>query len=133
MIEHDTLVRVGYRDTDKMGVVHHSVYPVYFEIGRTELLRSLGLVYAVMEQSGVMLPLLEYSVRMMRPARYDDRLLISARLTPPQGVRLQLDYNVTRDGELLVVGTTLHAFTTVDTMRPVRPPKGFLEVVGSGG
>ncbi len=131
MIQHDTEIRVGYRDTDKMGVVHHSVYPVYFEKSRTELLRSLGLVYAAMEESGVMLPLLEYSVRMMRPARYDDILLVTAQLTPPHGVRLQLDYQIRRDGELLVTGTTLHAFTTVDTMRPVRPPKSFLELVAN--
>jgi acyl-CoA thioester hydrolase len=129
MIRHETQVRVRYRDTDKMGVVYHAVYLEFFETGRTEMMRDYGLSYASIEANGVMFPLLEAYVKMMRPARYDDLLTITSSLSIPEGARMRIDYQIHCNGTLLVSGFTAHAFTTVDTMRPVRPPKAFLEML----
>lgn len=62
MIINETLIRVRYAETDKMGVVHHATYPLYYEAGRTELLRDLGLSYREMEDNGFMMPLIDYNV-----------------------------------------------------------------------
>lgn len=129
MIEHSTTVRVRYRDTDKMGVVYHSVYLEFFETGRTEMLRDLGLSNAELESRGVMLPLVEYSARLRRPARYDDLLNVESTLRLPVAARMTIDYRVLCGDELLVSGQTVHAFTTVDGMKPIRPPREFLEMV----
>lgn len=131
MIEHHTDIRVGYRDTDQMGVVHHAVYLEFFEQGRTELLRQIGMAYAELERSGVMLPVLEYSARMIRSGRYDDIVRVVSRLRIPDGPRLRIDYEIRRQGELLVTGHTVHAFTNVDRMKPIRPPRAFMSLIES--
>lgn len=129
MIQRVSTVRVRYRDTDQMGVVYHSVYLEFFETGRTELLRELGMAYSSIEREGRLLPVLEYSARLIRPARYDDLLSVVTRIDALDGIRLRIDYEILRDEELLVLGNTLHVFTTADGMRPVRPPKAFVELL----
>ena len=129
MIRHETTVRVRYPDTDQMGVVYHAVYLEYFETGRTELLRDFGLPYSALEESGVMLPVLEAHLVMLRPARYDQALTVVSIMNEMPTARLRIDYRILRGDELLATGHTLHAFTTVDTMRPVRPPREFMALL----
>jgi len=129
MIRRETIVRVRYRDTDQMGVVYHGVYLEFFETGRTEMLRDIGMPYSSIEENGVMFPVLEACVTMRRPARYDDELTIVTTLDTAISARMRLDYAIYRDGEMLVSGYTTHAFTTVDGMKPVRPPRAFIETV----
>lgn len=129
MIHHQTRVRVRYPDTDKMGVVYHAVYIEYMETGRTEMLRDLGLPNAELESRGVMLPVLEAYVRMLRPARYDELLTIHTFVRDPITARMRLEYEIRRGEELLATGFTSHAFTTVETMKPVRPPRAFVELM----
>lgn len=129
MIRRQTFVRVRYRDTDQMGVVYHGVYLEFFETGRTELLRELGMSYFSIEQAGVMFPVLDAYVKMLRPARYDDLLTVTSSLDTAISARMRIEYEIRRGDELLVTGHTTHAFTTVEGMRPVRPPKAFLEMV----
>lgn len=129
MICRETIVRVRYRDTDQMGVVYHGVYLEFFETGRTEMLRDMGLPYAQIEQEGILFPVLEAYVKMRRPARYDDLLRVTATLDTTISARMRIDYQIFRDQELLVSGYTTHAFTTADGMKPVRPPKSFLRRV----
>jgi acyl-CoA thioester hydrolase len=129
MIRTQTTVRVRYRDTDQMGVVYNGVYFEYFETGRTEMLRDLGMPYASIEQTGVMLPVLEAAAKFHQPARYDDLLTVSTFLRERPGARLRIEYEIHRDDQLLVTGFTLHAFTTLDTFRPVRPPREFVELI----
>lgn len=104
----DIEIRVRYAETDRMGLLHHANYLVYFEQARTELLRQQGLTYKDMEDAGFLLVLTKVDVRYRRPARYDDVLTIRttvARVTP---VRIDHSYHVLRDGELLAeAGTTL--------------------------
>ena len=106
-----TQVRVRYADTDQMGVVYYANYLIWFEVGRTELLRTLGWSYREMEGAGIGLPVIEASCVYHRPARYDNELGIQTTGTLISGVRMQFDYEIVRapEGELIVRGRTLHA------------------------
>ena len=128
MISGHTSIRVRYRDTDQMNVVYHGVYLEYFETGRTELLRDLGMPYSSIEQNGLMLPVLEMAVQMKQSARYDDLLTVHSMIHTMPTARLRIDYELLRDYELLVTGHTVHGFVSAESMRPVRPPKDFLRL-----
>lgn len=132
MICHSTNVRVRYRDTDQMGVVYHGVYLEFFETGRTELLRTCGMAYSSIERGGLLLPVLEATLQIQRPARYDELITVTATMKEPTGIRLLIEYQIHRGDLLLVTGSTIHVFTTADGMKPVRPPAGFLEVLRQG-
>lgn len=129
-IRHTTAVRVRYADTDKMGVVYNGNYLTYFEIGRTELLRAIGLPYAEMERSGYLLPLSEANVVYKIPAKYDDILDVTAtfKMTPGSAT-ITITYEINRDTDVIAEGYTVHPFVNAATMRPVRPPKFFLDTV----
>jgi acyl-CoA thioester hydrolase len=122
-----TRVRVRYADTDQMGVVYYANYLIWFEVGRTELLRTLGWSYREMERAGIGLPVIEASCVYHRPARYDDELDIQTTGTLVSGVRMQFDYEIVRDsggepgGQLIVRGRTLHAAVNAQG-RPSRLP-----------
>ena len=121
MIESKVQVTVRYAETDMMGVVYHGNYLPWFEVGRTTLLKELGLPYRVLEEEGFRLPVLEVSVKYYRPAVYDDTVTITTRLRERPLLRIRLEYEVTRGDQLLVTGHTVHAF--IDRQgRPVRPP-----------
>jgi acyl-CoA thioester hydrolase len=99
-------LRVRYAETDRMGLVHHANYLVYFEQGRTELLRANGLNYKDLEDQGFLLVLTKADVRYRSPARYDDVLTIRTRVIRMTMVRIDHRYEVLRDGALLAEGTT---------------------------
>jgi acyl-CoA thioester hydrolase len=110
-----TEVRVRYAETDQMGIVYYANYLVWFEIGRVELLRSLGLAYSQLEKEHqCILPVVEASCRYRSPARYDDRILIETRPALLRGAVLKFAYRILRkasDGEeptLLAEGETTH-------------------------
>jgi acyl-CoA thioester hydrolase len=106
-----------------MGMVYHANYLVYFEIGRTDLIRKYGVSYAELETRGVRLPVVEATARFREPARYDDELLIETTLTRSTGVRLFFEYRVLRasDDRLLATGHTVLASLGEDG-RPKRLP-----------
>lgn len=127
MIESRTPVTVRYAETDMMGVVYHGSYLPWFEVGRTTLLKEMGLAYRQLEAEGFRLPVLEISAKYFRPAVYDDTVTIVTRLHEKPLLRIRLDYEVRRGDELLATGHTVHAF--VDrTGRPVRPPASAVAV-----
>jgi acyl-CoA thioester hydrolase len=101
-------VRVRYAETDTMGVLHHAVWPVYWELGRTELLRAVYRPYAEIEREGILFPLVDYGVKMDAAARYDDAIEIRTRLTELGRVRLRFDYEGWRGDERLATGHTVH-------------------------
>jgi acyl-CoA thioester hydrolase len=122
-------VRVRYAETDKMGVVYYANYFVWFEVGRTDLLRNQGWSYREMERDGFMLPVLEARCEYRQSARYDDELEVrtTGRLLSP--VRVQFDYELLRqhDAALLASGHTVHA--VLDTSgRPRRLPESIREL-----
>ncbi len=117
--------RVTYAETDKMGFVYYGNYLTYFEIGRTELIRSLGRPYRELEDEGYYLPVIEASCKYLKSARYDDLLTIRTAVSECKGVRLGFEYEILRDNDKLAQGITQHAF--VDRQgKPVRPPAWLL-------
>jgi acyl-CoA thioester hydrolase len=106
MPEGEITIRVRYAETDRMGFLHHANYPIYFEQGRTELLRTLGLTYRDLEDQGFLLVLARLDVRYRAPARYDDLLTLETRVIRTTAARIEHGYRVLRDGQLLAEGTT---------------------------
>jgi acyl-CoA thioester hydrolase len=106
MHQGEITVRVRYAETDRMGLLHHANYPIYFEEARTELLRSMGYTYRDLEDQGYLLVMVRLDIRYRSPARYDDVLTIRTTLVRATGVRLDHKYEVFRDGLLLAEGTT---------------------------
>lgn len=100
----DLVFRVRYAETDQMGFVHHSNYFVYFEMGRTEMLRSSGLDYRSVEKKGYYLVVSKISCKFHAPARYDDELLLRTRLKRVTYVRIEHSYQIFRGQELLAEG-----------------------------
>jgi len=124
MIVSRTEIAVRYAETDMMGVVYHANYLAWFEVGRTQLLREIGLVYRDLEAQGYLLPVVEVGAKYFRPALYDDRITIVTTLAEKPLLRIRLDYEVKRGDDLLVTGFTVHGFIN-KAGEPIRPPAGF--------
>jgi len=106
MLSGEITIRVRYAETDRMGLVHHANYLVYFEQGRTELLRSQGLAYKDLEDQGFLLVLTRVQVRYRRPALYDDLLTLRTIVQRTSTVKIEHRYELMRGGELLAEGET---------------------------
>ncbi len=104
--EHEIEIRVRYRETDAMGVVHHSQYWVYFEMGRTEMLRARGVDYREIEARGLFLVVARCQCRFLRPARYDDVLRLLTRETTAGLAKVVHEYELYRGSELLTQAET---------------------------
>jgi acyl-CoA thioester hydrolase len=130
MIESRTEVTVRYAETDMMGVVYHGSYLPWLEIGRTNLLKEMGLPYRELEAQGYFLPVLEVSVKYARPAKYDDIVTIVTTLRERPVLRIRLEYEVRRGEEILATAETVHAFID-KSGRPVRPPAKAAELFGT--
>ena len=123
-------VRVRYAETDQMGVVYHGNYAQYFEMGRVEWLRNLGLSYKFMEENGIMLPVVNLTLNYKRPARYDDLLTVTTIFKKQESVKIEFDYEIHNEaGELLTTGTSMLVFVDMKTGRPVSPPEYVLEKI----
>lgn len=123
MNTHHTIYRVIYADTDNMGVVYHANYLKWFEVGRTEMFRSLGLTYKDIEGRGFYLPVSEAYCKYLSSAHYDDVITIETSVDASFRAGMKFDYRIFRDedGENLVRGFTKHAFVNGEG-RIVRPP-----------
>jgi acyl-CoA thioester hydrolase len=132
MLSFDYRHRVRYRECDPMGVVYHTHYVDYFEVARTEALRSLGLPYAELEQSGINMPVIDLSVQYRRPARYDDVLIVHTEFPEMRPLaRVRINYVVHRENEpddVIVTGHVSLCFVDATSGRPVRAPARVLEV-----
>ncbi len=123
-----TLLRVRYAETDQMGVVYYGNYPQYFEVGRVEALRTLGMSYKEMEESGIMLPVLKLETKYVHPARYDDLLTITSCIKALPTSRFTFYHEVHNEqGRLLTLGMVQLVFVNKDTKKPCRPPQRFLD------
>ena len=92
MITTTNKLRVRYAETDQMGVVYHANYAIYFEVGRTEMFRQIGLPYAKMEENGIMLPLIDLHCNYKQSAKYDDELTIVTTLEEMPNVKIKFNY-----------------------------------------
>ena len=131
MISFKTHVRVRYADTDQMKMVYYAKFFEYFEQGRSDLLREIGLPYPEIERMGYYLPVIEAKARYMKPARYDDLLIVRTMLREIPEARVRIEYTLKNGetGELLVEGYTVHSFVNISTGRPSRAPGRFLESI----
>jgi acyl-CoA thioester hydrolase len=123
-----TKVRVRYSETDMMGYVYYGNFATYFEVARVETIRSLGFSYRKMEDDGIALPVLEFSVKYFKPAFYDDELTIETTVTELPQARIHFSYKTfNAEGVLLNEAKTSLVFINKTTMRPCSAPKDFIE------
>ncbi len=133
---YETKLRVRYAETDQMGVVYHSNYIIWFEVGRVEMLRTLGFTYREMEQQdGTNLAVVEARCRFKSPALYDDLVVIRTRLLNVRESLLHFTYEIVRDGDsaLLAEGETIHMVVDSEFKRMPLPEKyrsSFLKAAG---
>lgn len=118
-------IRVRYAETDQMNVVYHGNYPQYFETARAEGIRALGLTYKQIEESGVVMPVVELHMRYLRPAHYDDLITIRTELKElPTDHRIEFHHEVLNEaGKLLTIGRIVLYFITADTKEKCTMPE----------
>jgi acyl-CoA thioester hydrolase len=128
MFVSDTQLRVRYGETDRMGYAYYGNYAEYIEVGRVEALRELGYSYKDLEDSGVILPVLEYRSKFIRPAQYDDLLTVRTRISEVPETRFPFDYEVFNEGGTLLnkAHTTL-VFVDRESGRPCKCPQDLQE------
>src|SRR5579862_1759076 len=129
MLTGEITIRVRYAETDRMGLLHHSNYLVYFEQGRTELLRSTGVAYKDLEDQGYLLVLTRVQVRYRSPARYDDLLTLRTTVHRTTLVKIEHRYELLRNGMLLAEGET--TLGCIDREGKVQALPAFLQVAGA--
>ncbi|WPR71547.1 thioesterase family protein [Flavobacterium sp. NG2] len=123
MKEFEFKVRVRYSETDQMGVVYHGNYAQYFEMGRVEWLRNMGVSYKWMEENGVMLPVVSLNINYKKPARYDDLITVKTLFKAQTSVKIEFDYEIYNEKmELLTIANSILVFVNMKTGRPMAPP-----------
>lgn len=131
MIKQTTQIRVRYADTDQMKFVYYGKYFEYFEQGRSDLLRAIGLPYPEIEKLGIFLPVIEAFAKYRKPAKYDDLLTVETWVSDMPVARVRIEYKILREGEEepLVEGYTIHSFMNAVTGKPTRAPQIFLQTL----
>lgn len=119
----ETQIRVRYAETDQMGYVYYGNYATYYEVARVETLRELGYSYKKLEDSGIMLPVLESKIKYIKPAKYDDLLTIRVKIPTLPNVRIFFEYEVLNEsGTLINIGETTLVFVGKESGKPCRMP-----------
>ena len=127
---HEFNVRVRYSETDQMGVVYHGNYAQYFEMGRVEWLRNMGVSYKWMEENGVMLPVVSLTMNYKKPARYDDLITVKTIFKSQTSVKIEFDYEIYNENkELLTIAHSVLVFVDMKTGRPMLPPDYVVEKI----
>jgi len=125
-----TQVRVRYAETDRMGYCYYGNFAAFFEVGRVEALRSLGFSYRKLEDEGIILPVLDYSVRYFKPAYYDEVLTIETSITEVKGARILFEYTTKNEqGEELNKAKTTLVFVDAKSGRPTKAPETMAKVL----
>ena len=128
MISYDAKIRVNYKDTDQMGIVHHSNYIVYYEMARVEALRAWGMPYSEMEKNGIISPILEVGSKYIFPAYFDEVLTVRVIIEEMPMVRLKVRYELyNEEGKLINTGHTWLGFLDGETRRPCRAPQSLID------
>ncbi|MEO6978776.1 MAG: thioesterase family protein [Mucilaginibacter sp.] len=130
MFEHSTKIRVRYGETDQMGYMYYGNYAQFYEVGRVEMLRSMGLTYSGMEASGVMMPVVELSCKYLKPALYDEEITVKVIVKEMPRIRIQFYYELYNEKqELINTGETLLVFINMTTNRPCLGPEDFRDKI----
>jgi len=126
-----TKTRVRYSETDQMSVVYHGNYAQYFELGRTEWLRDLGITYKNMEKKGIMLPVISLTCNFKKSALYDDLLKITTSLVKKPMVKIEFIYEIkNEEDQLICTGNSVLAFMDIKTNKPIKCPEDLLIKLG---
>jgi len=130
MIEHEYKFRVTYPDTDKMGTMHHANYVKYYESARWELFRSIGIPYNLVEELGVMCPVISMKFKFLKTTRYDEQLTVKTRLKEIKGVRIWFEYRLYNErNELINKAETELAFVGLNDWKPCEAPDFLLTAI----
>ncbi|MBL7848662.1 MAG: acyl-CoA thioesterase [Cyclobacteriaceae bacterium] len=126
MYTSETRIRVRYSETDQMQYVYYGNYAMYYEVGRVESLRQLGMTYRELEAMGIMMPVLENHSEFLAPALYDELLRVVVTIREKPTVKIRFHYEIFNEKNTLIHrGETLLAFVNQKTGRPCRPPEAF--------
>ena len=128
-MENIIFIKVRYNETDQMGVVYHGNYFTWFDIGRTDFFRKTVMSYGELEDKGILLPVIEANCKYIKPAKYDDEIIIATKLSNLKGVRLKFEYTLyrKRDNILIGEGYTVHAFVDKE-LKPINFKKKYNEI-----
>lgn len=121
----DIPLTVRYAETDRMGIVHHSNYPVWFEVGRTEFINKNGMSYSEIEKEGILLPLLELKCRFISSSTYEDKIVVRTSIKSYTKTRLNFYYEVFKENDMknpITTGETVHVWTNSD-LKPINLQK----------
>ncbi len=129
MFQSKNKIRVRYAETDRMGYAYYGNYATYFEVARVETLRELGITYKSLEDEGVILPVVEYNVKFLLPAYYDDELVIETKIVEKASARIRFEYETKRNEIMLNKAWTTLVFVDKQTGRPIRCPKDVEEAL----
>ncbi len=130
MIEHKVELRVRYAETDQMAYVYYGNYASYFEVARVETFRLIGFSYKELEEAGVMMPVLEFKTKYLKPAKYDDLLTIKVWVKEKPGVRILFQYEVYNEQNiLLTIAETTLVFVNSQSGKPCFLPERFQNIV----
>ncbi len=123
-----TEITVRYQETDQMGIVHHSVYPVWYEVARTEYCKALGMPYSKMEEAGLMIPIYEIHSKYKAPARYEDIITVEALIKNITEYRVEFSYRILKDNVLIHTAGTTHVFVGSSNFKPINIKKHFPQI-----
>ena len=130
MFVHSTKIRVRYADTDQMGYMYYGNYAEFYEVGRVEMLRSLGLTYNAMEGSGIIMPVTELKCKYIKPALYDEEITVKVIMETIPSIRIHFRYELYNEKEELInLGETMLVFINKEKNRPCLPPEDFLDKI----
>jgi len=128
MYSHSTKIRVRYGETDQMGYMYYGNYAQYYEVGRVEMLRSLGMSYSSMEADGIMMPVLELKCKYIKPALYDQEITVKTIIKTLPGIRIFFEYELYNEKEELInIGATTLVFVDMKKNKPTNPPENFMQ------
>ncbi|MEO0403614.1 MAG: thioesterase family protein [Bacteroidota bacterium] len=130
MYHHSHQLRIRYSETDQMGYVYYGNYAAFLELGRVETLRSLGISYKSLEEKGVMLPVVHFSINYKSPAKYDDLIVVKTTITQMPTAKILFDYEVlSAEGNLLADAHTMLVFMDDSTRRPIKCPEAIISAL----
>lgn len=128
MFLNSSYLRIRYSETDQMGYCYYGNYASFFEVGRVESLRQLGLPYQALEAEGVMLPVVEFAVNYLKPLMYDELIEIKTHLARPPAATIAFDYEIYNErNDLTTTASTKLAFISSESRRPVSAPEAMLQ------
>ncbi|MFZ4102002.1 MAG: acyl-CoA thioesterase [Sphingobacterium thalpophilum] len=127
MFSHSTKIRVRYADTDQMGYMYYGNYATFYEVGRVEMLRSLGLTYKSMEDSGIIMPVINLKCHYIKPAYYDEEITVKVFIDKMPSLRIHFRYELFNENDDLInMGETTLVFINQDLNKACLPSEEFL-------